>query len=80
MRCPPDELIAWKREFLREPAHTLPPLARFLTPFYQASGDLNELVPINYEDLKQRIQQSLPAHNASADLYMEMLDAEETLV
>ncbi|ULT84684.1 hypothetical protein L3Y34_013375 [Caenorhabditis briggsae] len=80
MKSPPDELIAWKREMLREPSKTLPPLARFLTPWFEALSELNDIVPIDYENLKQKIQQSLPAHNASADLYMEMLDGEPTLV
>ncbi|ULT84706.1 hypothetical protein L3Y34_013395 [Caenorhabditis briggsae] len=80
LRCPPEELLEWKRELLREPSKTLPPLARFLTPWYEAISELNDIVPIDYENLKQKIQQSLPAHNASADLYMEMLDGEETLV
>ncbi|CAO4387219.1 unnamed protein product [Caenorhabditis nigoni] len=80
LRCPPDELLEWKRELLRVPAQILPPLAQFLTPFYESLGDLNDLVPVDHEMLKQKVQESLPAHNASANLYIEMQDGEETLV
>ncbi|ULT84709.1 hypothetical protein L5515_019245 [Caenorhabditis briggsae] len=80
LRCPPEERLEWKRELLREPSKTLPPLARFLTPWYEAISELNDIVPIDYDALKQKIQQSLPAHNAAADLYMEMQDGVETLV
>ncbi|PIC20934.1 hypothetical protein B9Z55_025955 [Caenorhabditis nigoni] len=80
LRSPPDELLAWKREMLREPSKTLPPLARFLCPWYEELSELNDLVPIDYANLKQKIQESLPAHNASADLYLEIEDGEEILV
>ncbi|CAO4387228.1 unnamed protein product [Caenorhabditis nigoni] len=80
LRCPPDELLEWKRELLRVPDQILPPLAQFLTPFYAVLGELNDLVPVDHEMLKQKIQESLPAHNASASLYIEMQDGEETLV
>ncbi|CAO4387167.1 unnamed protein product [Caenorhabditis nigoni] len=75
-----DVLTEWKRDLLRQPAQALPPLARFLSPWFDALSELNEIVPIDYEALKQMIQESLPAHNASADLYWEMEDGEETLV
>ncbi|CAO4387173.1 unnamed protein product [Caenorhabditis nigoni] len=75
-----DVLTEWKRNLLRQPAQALPPLARFLSPWYDALSELNEVVAIDYEALKQKIQESLPAHNASADLYWEMVDGEETLV
>ncbi|CAO4387223.1 unnamed protein product [Caenorhabditis nigoni] len=80
LRCPPDELLEWKRELLRVPAQILPPLAQFLLPFYAVLGELNDLVPVDHEMLKQKVQESLPAHNASANLYIEMQDGEETLV
>ncbi|CAO4387262.1 unnamed protein product [Caenorhabditis nigoni] len=80
LKSPPDVLLEWKRDLLRKPSEALPPLARFLTPWFDALSDLNDIVPINYPDLKQKIQESLPAHNASADLYWEMVDGEETLV
>ncbi|PIC21017.1 hypothetical protein B9Z55_026008 [Caenorhabditis nigoni] len=83
------DLLASGRELsssIRSPPNgcTSIPLIVFSLPytsaFHQVLGDLNDLVPVDHEMLKQKIQESLPAHNASADLYMEIQDGEEILV
>ncbi|CAO4387179.1 unnamed protein product [Caenorhabditis nigoni] len=80
MRSPPDELLEFKRELLRIPAESLPGLAKFLCPWFEALSELNDIVPIDYGLLKRKLQECLPNHDMSADLFLGMEDGYQVLI
>ncbi|PIC21862.1 hypothetical protein B9Z55_026547 [Caenorhabditis nigoni] len=79
LKCPDDELSNWKRELIRVPAETLPLPVQFMLPFYELVGDLDDIIPIQYDLLKQRVQECMPEVDTS-DLILSDEDGRLTLI
>ncbi|PIC21864.1 hypothetical protein B9Z55_026548 [Caenorhabditis nigoni] len=80
LKSPEDDLMNWKRELIRIPGDTLPLMMKFMTPFFELVGELNDICPVNHSLLQQRIQDSLPEMNASSDLVLTQEDGQPLLI
>ncbi|PIC22040.1 hypothetical protein B9Z55_026661 [Caenorhabditis nigoni] len=79
LKSPDNELMNWKRELIRAPGETLPLMLKFLEPFFEEVGELIDILPVNHDLLKQRIQDSLPEMDARSALTLTEEDGHPVL-
>ncbi|CAP27750.1 Protein CBG07264 [Caenorhabditis briggsae] len=79
LKLPADDLSNWKGELIRDPANNLPLSVKFMLPFFELVADLNDVVPIKYDLLKQRIQECLPEVDATCDSILSEENGKLTL-
>ncbi|ULT85030.1 hypothetical protein L3Y34_013610 [Caenorhabditis briggsae] len=95
LKCPARELLTWKEELasrkkqsinkycyfqLSKPAEALPHSLKFMFPFFEIVGELDDDSPIDYSLTKQRIQECLPGSDATGDLLLSEKNGELLLV
>ncbi|CAP21294.2 Protein CBG24758 [Caenorhabditis briggsae] len=80
LKAPEEILMNWKRELIRTPRDILPLMMKFMTPFFEMVGELNDIILVNHDLLKQRIQECLPEMNACSALILTEEDGQPVLI
>ncbi|PIC21538.1 hypothetical protein B9Z55_026334 [Caenorhabditis nigoni] len=80
LKLPAKQLLDWKQELIRKPEDTLPHQTKVMLPFFDIVGELDDVRPINYSLIKERIQACMPEINVASDLILTEDDGEPLLV